>query len=144
MVQGESTKCLTINIVLSTSCDPRVVLVMTMICSMICHDNLFFPPHQSPPMPPEPSQTLRLRQYRKGSRYTVEERKIIEPYKVAFRTQDSKAGRVQILRSNILPAIFNYWVSVDKAPKDDEESRARAKVDCQACQGCIIDHIARN
>jgi len=35
-------------------------------------------------MPPEPSKKLGLRQYQKGSRYTVEEWKIIEPYKDVF------------------------------------------------------------
>jgi hypothetical protein len=35
-------------------------------------------------MPPEPSATPQLRQYHKGSRYTIEEQKIIEPYKIAF------------------------------------------------------------
>jgi hypothetical protein len=79
-------------------------------------------------MPPEPSENARLRQYRKGSRYSVEERKIIEPYKVAFRSQESKANRLQILKCDILPAMFNYWVSIDRAPTDEEESRIRAKV----------------
>jgi hypothetical protein len=35
-------------------------------------------------MPPEPSENLGKRQYRKESRYTIEEWKIIEPYKDAF------------------------------------------------------------
>jgi hypothetical protein len=79
-------------------------------------------------MTPGPSENLRLRQYRKGSRYTVDERKIIEPYKVAFRSQQSKAGRLQILKGDILPAMFNYWASIRRAPVDHEESRIRAKV----------------
>jgi hypothetical protein len=95
-------------------------------------------------MPPEPSENLRLRKYRKGGRYTDEERRIIEPYKVSFRSQQSKAGRLQILKTDILPAMFNYWAAIDKAPVDQEESRLRAKVNSQACEGCTIDHIARN
>jgi hypothetical protein len=43
-------------------------------------------------MPPEASMNLQFRQYRKGSRYTIEERKIIKPYKIAFRSQESKAS----------------------------------------------------
>jgi hypothetical protein len=85
-------------------------------------------------MPPEPSENSGRRQYRKGSRYTVEERKIIEPYKDAFRSQQSKAGRLQILKCDILPAIFNYWVSIERAPMDEEESRLRAKVNYQTCE----------
>jgi hypothetical protein len=84
-------------------------------------------------MPPEPLENPRVRQYRKGSRYSVEERKIIEPYKVAFRSQESKANRLQILKCDILPAMFNYWVSIDRAPMDEEESRIRAKVNFQIC-----------
>jgi hypothetical protein len=94
-------------------------------------------------MPPAPSENLRVRKYRKGSRYTHGERKIIEPYKVAFRSQQCKAGRLQILKSDILPAMFNYWASIDKAPVDEEESRLRAKVNSQACEGYTIDHVPR-
>ena len=85
-------------------------------------------------MPPEPSENSGRRQYWKGSRYTVEERKIIEPYKDAFRSQESKAGRLQILKCDILPAIFNYWVSIERAPMDEEESRMHAKVNYQTCE----------
>ena len=74
----------------------------------------------------------------------MEERKIIEPYKVAFQSQESKASRLEILKCDILPVMFNYWVSIDRAPMDEEESCFRAKVNSQACQGCVIDHIPRN
>ena len=76
----------------------------------------------------------------------VEEWKIIEPYKDAFQSQESKASQLQILKCDILPAIFNYWVSIEMAPMDEEESRIHAKVNYQleACQGSIIDHIDRN
>jgi hypothetical protein len=79
-------------------------------------------------MLPEPSENVGTRQYRKESKYTIQERKIIEPYKDAFRSQESKAGRLQILKCDILPAIFNYWVSIERAPVDEEDSRIRAKV----------------
>jgi hypothetical protein len=79
-------------------------------------------------MPPEPSENAGMRQYRKESKYTIQEWKIIESYKDAFRSQESKAGRLQILKCDILPAIFNYWVSIERAPVDEEDSRIRAKV----------------
>jgi hypothetical protein len=95
-------------------------------------DNDFF--HVNPhPMPPEPSENPGQRQYCKGSRYTVKERKILAPYKDAFRSQESKAGRLQILKCDILPTIFNYWVSIETAPMDEEESCMCAKVNYQAC-----------
>jgi hypothetical protein len=50
-------------------------------------------------------QNPRQSRYRKG-RYTVEERNIIEPFKVAFQSQESKASRLEILKRDILPAIF--------------------------------------
>jgi hypothetical protein len=95
-------------------------------------------------MRPEPSENQGHRQYRKGSRYTGEERKIIEPYKDAFRSQESKAARLQILKTDILPAMFNYWASIEMTPMDAEESCTRAKVGYHPIQCCIIDHIARN
>jgi hypothetical protein len=35
-------------------------------------------------MPPEPSENAGMRQYWKESKYTIQEQKIIEPYKDAF------------------------------------------------------------
>jgi hypothetical protein len=79
-------------------------------------------------MLPEPSENTEMRQYWKESKYTIQERKIIKPYKDAFRLQESKAGQLQILKCDILPAIFNYWVSIERAPVDEEDSRIHAKV----------------
>ena len=82
-----------------------------------------------------------LRQYQKGSRYTVEEQKIIEPYRDAFQSEELKAGWLQILKCNILPAIFNYWVSIERAPMDEEESRMCAKVNYQTCEEGTVSLI---
>jgi hypothetical protein len=79
-------------------------------------------------MPPEPSENMGTRQYWKESKYTIQEWKIIEPYKDACRSQESKAGQLQILKCDILSAIFNYWVSIERAPVDEEDSRIHAKV----------------
>jgi hypothetical protein len=68
------------------------------------------------------------RKPRKDSKYSAEERKIIEPYKDAFRSERTVGGRLQILRNNILPAMFNYWERIGNSPKDQDESRLRAKV----------------
>jgi hypothetical protein len=95
-------------------------------------------------MTPQPSENPGYRQHQKGSQYTVEEQKIIEPFKDAFRSQESKAARLQILKTDILPAMFNYWASIEMAPMNPEESCTRAKVGYHPIQCCIIDHIARN
>ena len=84
-------------------------------------------------MPSNVSKNPGQRQYRNGSKYTVAERKILEPFKEAFRSEESKAGRLEILKSEILPAIFNYWASIEPDPMEEEESRRRAKVSYQAC-----------
>ena len=77
-------------------------------------------------------QNPRQSRYRKG-RYTVEEWNIIELFKDAFRSQESKASWLEILKRDILPAIFNYWQSIDGVHFAEEESRKRAKVSYQAC-----------
>ena len=74
----------------------------------------------------------------------VEEQKIIEPYKDAFQLQESKAAWLQILKTDILPTIFNYWASIEMTPMDPEESCRHAKVGYYPIQCCIIDQIARN
>jgi hypothetical protein len=68
------------------------------------------------------------RQIRKDGKYNAEERKVIKPYKEAFTTERRVAGRLQILRNHILPAIFNHWEKVGNRAKDQDESRQRAKV----------------
>jgi hypothetical protein len=78
----------------------------------------------------QPGNTNR-RQVRKDSKYSTEERKVIEPYKDAFRSEQTVAGRLQILRNDILPAMFNYWQIIGKAPENEDESRQRAKVKFQ-------------
>ncbi|KAF8814119.1 hypothetical protein BYT27DRAFT_7250340 [Phlegmacium glaucopus] len=73
------------------------------------------------------SQPMNDRQHRKDCKYTAEERKVMGPYKESFRTQTTKAGHLQILRTDILPAIFNYWVNNGNTPKDDNDSRLCVK-----------------
>ena len=97
-------------------------------------------------MPPEVSGKQALRQYRKGSRYTVEERKIIEPYKDAFQSQESKARPIADTQVRHSPCNIQLLGVNWKGPMDEEESRIYAKVNYQleACQGSVIDHITRN
>jgi hypothetical protein len=86
-----------------------------------------FLPHSSFPTHMSTEQVTR-RKARKDCKYTAEERKVIDLYKEEFRSETTKAGRVLILRSKILPAIFNYWVQNGTPPKDEDDSRQCARV----------------
>jgi hypothetical protein len=60
--------------------------------------------------------------------YTLEERKVINPYKMDYRSQTTSALRKQIFRTKILPTIFNYWRDNGRSPENDEVSAGRIKV----------------
>jgi hypothetical protein len=69
---------------------------------------------------------------RKDCKYKSEELDQILPFKQIFINADTVPQRILILRSQILPAMFNYWAANGKEPKDEEESRSRAKVKGQS------------
>ncbi|KAF8805955.1 hypothetical protein BYT27DRAFT_7212605 [Phlegmacium glaucopus] len=73
------------------------------------------------------SQDVNNRRHCKDCKYTAEERKVMEFHKEAFRTQTTKPGRLLILRTKILPDIFNYWEQNGNPPKDEDESRLHVK-----------------
>lgn len=52
-------------------------------------------------------------------------------FKLQFIQATTVPERVLILKSQILPAMFNYWAEIGREPKDEEESRAQAKVTIQ-------------
>ena len=79
-------------------------------------------------MPPEESATHTKRQFCKESKYTVDKRKVIELYRHSFQSQETKASRLQMLKCEILPAIFNYWEKNGNPPKDKQDSRTCVKV----------------
>lgn len=68
------------------------------------------------------------RQPRSGAKYPPEDRQVIDPFKQEYQAQTSKAGRLQMLKNDILPALFNHWASKGKLPKDIEESKSWSKV----------------
>ena len=60
--------------------------------------------------------------------YNAKELEQILPFKNIFIEANTIPERLLILRSNILPAMFNYWAVNGKEPKDEEESKMWAKV----------------
>jgi len=68
------------------------------------------------------------RKPRKDCKYDAKERKAIEEFKEIYQSQTTRNGRLVVLKSQILPAMFNYWASIGKAPSDKEEHVNRAQV----------------
>jgi hypothetical protein len=65
---------------------------------------------------------------RKDCTYNAKELEQILPFKHMFIEASTIPERILILRSQILPAMFNYWATNGKDPRDQEESRSWAKV----------------
>ena len=70
---------------------------------------------------------------RKDCKYNAEELQQILPFKSSFIKATTIPERILILRSQILPAMFNYWAENGKQPKDEEESQLWAKVKPSYC-----------
>lgn len=48
---------------------------------------------------------------RRPSKYSVQERAILNAHKDNYKKQTTPAGRMHVAQTDILPAIFNYWAS---------------------------------
>ena len=68
------------------------------------------------------------RKTRKDARYSRDEVKVMEKYKVEYKDQTTKALRAEVLRTKILVDIFNYWDKVGNLPADDNACVDRVKV----------------
>jgi hypothetical protein len=68
------------------------------------------------------------RKIRKDCRYNAEERKAIDLFKHTYQSQTTRDGRLVVLKSQILPAMFNHWVSVGRDPQDQAERETQARV----------------
>jgi hypothetical protein len=49
-------------------------------------------------------------------------------FKPEYRMQPTKELRANIIRSKLLPNLFNYWVQQGTAPQTDEEILSQLKV----------------
>jgi len=65
---------------------------------------------------------------RKDCMYNAKELEQILLFKTTFIGASTIAEHILILRSQILPTIFNYWAVNGKEPIDQDESRAWDKV----------------
>jgi hypothetical protein len=80
---------------------------------------------------------------RKDCKYRAEELGQILPFKELFIKAKTIPERILVLRSQILPAMFNYWAATGKEPKDESESQVRAKVKrsrSDSLEYCLIYH----
>jgi len=83
------------------------------------------------PMPDLPVPTFAVEKQRRTQRdckYNAAERRVLEPFKIEFRTQTTVHGRLQVLRAKILLAMFNYWWSIGQKVRTEDESRQWTKV----------------
>lgn len=64
---------------------------------------------------------------RRPSKYSVQERAILNSHKDHYKQQTTPAGRMHVAQTDILPAIFNYWSSQGVEFTDGEIER-RTKV----------------
>ncbi|PPR08062.1 hypothetical protein CVT24_010960 [Panaeolus cyanescens] len=58
------------------------------------------------------------RQTRRDSYFTAEERAVMVPFRDLLEQQSNPEGRSYVCKKHILPAIFNYWLTIGKKPKD--------------------------
>lgn len=78
---------------------------------------------------PMPEATVQIpRRIRRDCIYNAAERAILNPFKAEFISQTTVKGRLDVLKSKILPAMFNYWWSIGRRAKDEDENRQWTKV----------------
>ena len=70
----------------------------------------------------------KVRKPRRDCKYTLNERAIIAVYKDKYQSETTSAGCGHIFRSNILPAIFNYWTETGKINDIWQDIESEAKV----------------
>ena len=84
-----------------------------------CHHNIHTMMSNPQNLQPKP---------RKDCKYSAVELQQILPFKTAFITARTVPERILILKTQILPAMFNYWNATGKQLQNQEESQLWAKV----------------
>jgi len=72
--------------------------------------------------------TVKARKLRKDAFYSPAERSILNKFKLEYRMQPTRELRANVLRTKILPDLFNYWDHEGLGPENDEDSTRRMKV----------------
>lgn len=80
---------------------------------------------------------VKTRKPRKDSAYTVEERTLMNQYKQKYMTQPTRELRANVIRNEILPDLYNYWVKLGTAPQSGEESLVCMKVTLFLCSSLL-------
>ena len=76
--------------------------------------------HEAPP---------RHRVHNKPCTYTATERAVIQPFRKRYENEENKQARIQMMRTEILPALFNYWEQRGDRPQTNEESTKSVQVE---------------
>jgi hypothetical protein len=77
------------------------------------------------PLGPVPTKTRKLR---KDAFYSPAERAILNVHRLDYRTQTTRELRANVLKTKVLPDLFNYWDQQGTGPNSEEETTARMKV----------------
>ena len=80
------------------------------------------------PSIPQIIKLAKRRKQRTDCTVPMEVREVMEPFKAAYKAQVNKHGRAHIFRTQILPAVFNYWYRVQDYARNEEECCERMKV----------------
>lgn len=65
---------------------------------------------------------------RTNCRYTAQEREVLEAYKESYLEATSSQERLVIVKGELLPAIFKYWLAMGKEPKTEEDLKSSTRV----------------
>ena len=71
------------------------------------------------------SNLLKVRKPQQDGLYTCKEMEILNKYKEEYCTQTTRELRANVIHTKILADLFNHWVDIGKAPKNEDEH-----VDC--------------
>jgi hypothetical protein len=85
--------------------------------------------------------TVDIRKCRKPRgpcQYTVEERKLLEPFKESYRSKSDKKARKHIWTSDILPVMFNYWSDNGRNEISQEDFDMRIRVSIASLHVIIL------
>jgi len=73
--------------------------------------------------------------------YTAQERAAIDPFKAQYMEAISPAARKIIAQVHILPALFNYWVSIGQV-MDQKEMQIRTGVRGRSASSNVSSNIS--
>jgi hypothetical protein len=81
-----------------------------------------------PATPEVPPRNQNTRRGRKDCLLTIEERRVLEPFKEKYRSEVLRERRMALVKSEIMVAYFNFLASRDEAPRTPEELKEKTKV----------------